>query len=302
VQIAESDIFLGENFSSSHRRKKVLVFGYSIERWSGWYGYHIRINLHMAENITQPDAQELSYVKRVWSFVKEILVVAITVFTVHSFAYAQYEIWPSESMVPTLEVGDRIVVNKFAYGYSRYSLPFGLGNFDGRIMGELPARGDVVVFADPKDPKRTLIKRIMGLPGDRLQLVRGRLVINGKILPRAHEKSYSYRAPKGDMVSVREFREDIPEGRSYHIAERTDFGYLDNTAEYIIPEGHVFAMGDNRDNSADSRLLSGVGYVPVENIIGRAEAIAISFYNCEDGKAITCKYGLPLSRFFSKIN
>ncbi len=249
---------------------------------------------------------EISLVRKLWNFCREILVVVVTVFLVHSFAYAQYEIWPSESMVPTLEVGDRIIVNKFAYGYSRYSLPFqlgqlGFGQDGGRIMGRLPVRGDVVVFADPKDPGRTLIKRIIGLPGDRIQLIRGRLVINDGLIPRTYDKSYSYREPKGRIVSVREFREDNPEGRSYYIAERSDFGHLDNTAEYRVPAGHVFAMGDNRDNSADSRVLSGVGYVPVENIIGRAEVIAVSFYGCDDGKQIKCTAGLPFSRFFKKI-
>lgn len=243
----------------------------------------------------------ISRLRKIWNFSKEILVVGIIVSLFHSFAYAQYEIWPSESMVPTLEIGDRIVVSKYAYGYSRYSLPFGLGFFDGRIMSSLPERGDVVVFADPKDTSRTLIKRIIGLPGDEIQLFRGRLMINGKFLPRTLDRSYSYREPRGNMVSVREYREDNPEGRSYQIAERTDFGRLDDTPLYKVPEGHIFAMGDNRDNSGDSRILSGVGYVPVENIIGRAEAIVISFYKCEDGKDIKCEYGLPFSRFFKKI-
>ena len=186
--------------------------------------------------------------RKLWNFFKEILVIVVTVFLIHSFAFAQYEIWPSESMVPTLEVGDRVIVSKYAYGYSRYSLPFGLGLFEGRIMASLPERGDVVVFADPKDPSRALIKRIIGLPGDKIQLVRGRLVINSKLIPRTYDKSYSYREPRGNMVSVREFREDSPEGRSYHIAERTDFGHLDNTPEYRVPSGHVLARGDNSDN------------------------------------------------------
>jgi len=256
--------------------------------------------------MSQTNHEISSGVKKMWHMCREILIAVMAVFLVHSFAYAQYEIWPSESMVPTLEVGDRVIVNKFAYGYSRYSLPFSselpsFGQGDGRIMGRLPARGDVVVFADPKDPDRTLIKRIIGLPGDRIQLIRGRLVINDRLIPRTYAKSYSYRTPRGRLVSVREFREDNPDGRSYHIAERSDFDHLDNTAEYRVPAGHVFAMGDNRDNSADSRMLSAVGYVPVENIIGRAEMIAISFYGCDDGKQIKCNAGLPFSRFFKKI-
>ncbi|NOZ65059.1 MAG: signal peptidase I [Alphaproteobacteria bacterium] len=244
---------------------------------------------------------EKLFIRKIWDFVKEPVIVVAVFMTIHSFAYAQYEIWPSESMVPTLEIGDRIIVNKYAYGYSRYSFPFGMGGFDGRIMGALPKRGDVVVFADPEGTGRALIKRVMGLPGDEIQVIRGRLVINGKMLPRHQDKSYRYRAPRGRMVSVREFKEKNPEGRAYQIVERTDSGRLDNTPVYKVPEGHFFAMGDNRDNSADSRILSKVGYVPVENLIGRAEVIVMSLYDCDDGKEITCTFGLPLSRFFKKI-
>ncbi len=241
--------------------------------------------------------------QRIWKFAKEPLIIMVAFLGVHSFAYAQYEIWPSESMVPTLEVGDRVIVSKYAYGYSRYSIPFvrSLISAKGRVMGSLPQRGDVVVFADPKDPDRVMIKRVIGLPGDEIQLAGGRVIHNGLILPRIFEKSYRYREPAGNMVSVTEYSEKNPQGRGYHIAERTDRGRLDNTRLYRVPSGHIFAMGDNRDNSADSRILSGIGYVPLENIIGRAEIIAISLYDCNDGKDIKCRFGVAFSRFFKKI-
>jgi len=239
--------------------------------------------------------------RKIWHFIREPLWVFLGVFLFHSFAFAQYEIWPSESMVPTLEVGDRVLVNKYTYGYSRHSMPFGLLDFEGRVWQDEPRHGDIVVFADPKDDSRTLIKRIIGLGGDEVQMIGGRLHVNGKKLRRDFTREYGYEDPHGTPVHVREYREFDQFGKSYSIAERTDYGRLDNTDVYTVPEGHFFAMGDNRDNSADSRVLSAVGYVPLENIIGRADVIGLSLYGCDDGKDIQCHFGIPFSRFFTKL-
>ncbi|MEZ5893945.1 MAG: signal peptidase I [Parvularculaceae bacterium] len=194
-------------------------------------------------------------------------------------AFAMYYI-PSESMLPTLAVGDRILVNKFAYGYSRHSMPFSIGpEIDtptGRLFGHLPERGDLVVFKHPTSGE-TLIKRAVGLPGDIIEIRNGHLFINGAEAPREQEAEFRYREHVGDIASVREFRETLPEGRAHEIYERGDFWPGDNFGPAIVPANHLFVMGDNRDNSLDSRFPApGVGFLPLENLIGRADVMLFS--------------------------
>lgn len=192
---------------------------------------------------------------------------------VRTFLFEPFNI-PSGSMKPTLLVGDYLFVSKFAYGYSRFSLPLGLPLFSGRIFERLPERGDVAVFKLPSDNKTDYIKRIVGLPGDRIQVTGGRLYVNGE--PVGIE-------PKGEFLDdgdgrgqvIPEFEETLPNGVRHRIIEMSDNGFLDNTRVYEVPPGHVFAMGDNRDNSLDSRV-DHVGFVPLENLIGRAEILFFS--------------------------
>jgi signal peptidase I len=212
------------------------------------------------------------------------------VFVMKSFAVAAHFI-PSESMVPTLEVGDRLLVTKWPYGYSRHSLmvdpglPFGDGP-DGRLFGALPERGDVVVFAHPRTGIDT-IKRVIGLPGDRLQLQAGRLYLNGQLVPRERLGAYRYRDPHGQAVAVTSYRETLPEGRSHRIIERSDRGFADDTPPVVVPPGHLFMLGDNRDNSADSRFAE-MGFVPLANVEGRAELITFSWYRCRREPGLAC--------------
>ena len=203
-------------------------------------------------------------------------------------AFATYFI-PSESMVPTLEVGDRLAVSKFAYGWSQYSLPLAnLGiQFSGRILGSLPQRGDVVVFAHPLDG-RTMIKRVIGLPGEHIQLTRGRLYINGKLVERRLEAAYHYRDQQGHVVPVTRYTELLPGGRAHTIIQRSDDSVAETMADYTIPAGNLFMMGDNRDNSADSRFAALMGPVPVENLIGRADTILYSKYDCAPEAGLYC--------------
>ncbi len=189
---------------------------------------------------------------------------------------------PSGSMKATLLVGDYIFVSKFSYGYTKYSVPFALIPFEGRIWAATPKRGDVAVFRNPKDDSTDYIKRVIGLPGDRLQMNNGQLVINGQPVKREAISDWvsDDLGSKGKLV--KRWRETLPNGISYETLDLGD-SYYDNTPEYIVPSGHYFMMGDNRDNSTDSRVLSAVGYVPLENFIGRAEII---FFSLSEGTAI----------------
>lgn len=190
-------------------------------------------------------------------------------------AYEPFNI-PSGSMFPTLLVGDYLFVSKPSYGYSRHSLPFSPPLFEGRILASEPERGDVAVFKKPTDDATDYIKRVVGMPGDRLQVKQGRLHINGEMVPRRRVEDYVMKDSFGRTVSIPQFVETLPNGREYHILEAMgDRAQHDNTREYEIPDGFYFMMGDNRDNSLDSRSNS-VGMVPLENFVGRAEFLFFS--------------------------
>ncbi|MEP3430226.1 MAG: signal peptidase I [Roseibium sp.] len=187
---------------------------------------------------------------------------------------------PSGSMKDTLLIGDYLFVSKYSYGYSRYSFPFGLAPISGRLFGSDPERGDVAVFKLPSDTSIDYIKRVIGLPGDTVQVIDGIVQINGEPVKREQIDDYIEQSASGAVRRVPRFRETLPNGVSYETLDLTPRGQLDNTREYKIPEGHYFMMGDNRDNSIDSRVLSRVGYVPYENFIGRAEVL---FFSIGDG-------------------
>ncbi len=190
---------------------------------------------------------------------------------VRTFAFEPFNI-PSGSMKPTLLVGDYLFVSKFAYGYSRFSLPLSLPLWSGRIFGSLPERGDVVVFKLPADNRTDYIKRVIGLPGDRIQVKNGVVWINGK--PVEMEKVGIFvDEDTGDRGTL--YRETLPDDGSHLMMDLTPFGRLDNTDVYVVPKDHIFVMGDNRDNSLDSRVRH-VGFVPVENLVGRAEILFFS--------------------------
>lgn len=206
--------------------------------------------------------------------VKTVIYAVLIALAVRTFAYEPFSI-PSGSMIPTLLVGDYLFVSKFSYGYSRYSLPFGLPLIPGRIFANEPERGDVAVFKLPSDNKTDYIKRIIGLPGDRIQVIDGIVHINGEAVKRERD---GYLTVSDQMQNPRRFNryvETLPEGKRHDIVEFSDESYSDDTPVYIVPEGMYFAMGDNRDSSKDSRFPS-VGFVPFENLVGRAEFIFFS--------------------------
>lgn len=184
---------------------------------------------------------------------------------------------PSSSMEPGLVTGDYIVVSKFPYGWSRASLPFNPPLFNGRIFERTAVRGDVVVFRLPRDPKQTWIKRVIGLPGDRIQVRGGVVFVNGRALPA--EPIGLTRTHDDPTLQAAQVRETQPNGRSYVTYDGIDGGQGDDTGEYVVPEGFYFMMGDNRDNSLDSRWPRdmGVGLLPAGNIVGRAELVVASW-------------------------
>ena len=169
-------------------------------------------------------------------------------------------------MAPTLIVGDKFFVSKSAYGYSRHSFPLSPPLFSGRVFGAQPAYGDVVVFRLPKDISTDYIKRVVGLPGDRVQMKGGQLYINGKAVEREQVSAGDIcgKAPGG-----KRWRERLPNGKTYETLDCIENGFYDTTPEYRVPAGHYFMLGDNRDNSVDSRVMSRVGFVPYENLVGR---------------------------------
>lgn len=213
--------------------------------------------------------------EEVSEFVKTVLIAVFLALLIRTFLYEPFNI-PSGSMKPTLEVGDYLFVHKPAYGYSRHSFPFGLAPIEGRIWEQEPERGDVVVFKLPTNPYIDYIKRVVALPGETVQTRQGRLYINGKIVPR---KSVGFKSVD-DMhrgeVMMREYIETLPGDITHRIYEETDDRPLDNTEKFLVPEGHVFVMGDNRDNSQDSRAPNAVGFVPYELLVGKADFIFYS--------------------------
>jgi signal peptidase I len=207
-------------------------------------------------------------------FVKTIFYAGLIALGIRTFLFEPFNI-PSASMVPTLLVGDYLFVSKFTYGYSFASLPYGLKLFDGRIAGAAPERGDVVVFKLPRDGKTDYIKRVIGLPGDHIRVTQGVLHINGdavglRRLPDFVDDDRSF------VVRYAQFVETLPGGREHRILKLNNDGLSNNTQEYVVPTGHFFAMGDHRDNSEDSRELKSVGFVPFENIVGRAQILFFS--------------------------
>jgi signal peptidase I len=206
----------------------------------------------------------------------------IIVVVIRTLLFQSFNI-PSGSMEGTLLVGDYLFVSTFSYGYTHYTLPFSPRIFSGRVFGSEPKRGDVVVFRLPRDDSIDYIKRVIGLPGDRIQMIDGLLHINGAAVKRERAQDYIDSDQGPQPVRVKRWHETLPNGVSYDTLDRIENSEYDTTQPYLVPSGHFFMMGDNRDNSLDSRVpptSGGVGYVPFENIIGRAQLV---FFSIGDG-------------------
>jgi len=207
--------------------------------------------------------------------IKTIVYAILIAVVIRTFAFEPFNI-PSGSMIPTLLVGDYLFVSKFSYGYSHFSFPFSPDLFSGRIFGSLPHRGDVVVFKLPRDTSIDYIKRVIGLPGDTVQVKEGELYIDGKEVPRKPAGTFVATDENGVHIALQRYLEELPGGVNHYILKASDQGFANNTPLYQVPAGHVFCMGDNRDNSEDSRFMDAVGYIPVENLVGRADFLFFS--------------------------
>ena len=239
----------------------------------------------------------------IWSFLRFVLILGIVTLLVRSLLFAPFSI-PSGSMLPNLMIGDYLFVSKWPYGYSRYSFPFGMINFNGRLWGSLPERGDIAVFRYPGPGDQDFVKRVIGLPGDRIEMRGGTLTINGQQVQRQpagdfivpvsenspcdpYEGSAARRITADDGTPACAYplvRETLPGGRSFNTIDQVPAGPGDNVAPFTVAEGHLFVMGDNRDDSLDGRFpvaVGGVGQLPIENLEGRA---LISFWST-DGSA-----------------
>ncbi len=245
-------------------------------------------------------ADQSSWLSELWELARTLMYAIVIALGVRTVAFEPFNI-PSSSMVPTLLVGDFLFVSKFAYGYSRHSLPLSPQLFDGRVFGKAPERGDVAVFKWPVDNSTAYIKRIVGLPGDRIQVIGGILNINGKPVQRERIENYVEQDMAGFRTSFPQYVETLPNGRSHRIVEKMgDLADKDQTREVTVPPGHYFAMGDNRDNSEDSRYWK---FVPAENLIGRADFL---FFSIGGGHSILQFWQWPqnvrFDRLFTSVN
>jgi signal peptidase I len=210
--------------------------------------------------------------------IKVIVQALLIALVVRTFLFQPFNI-PSGSLIPTVLIGDYLFVSKYAYGYSRYSIPFSPPLFSGRIWAAEPNRGDIAVFKLPRDNATDYIKRVIGLPGDRIQMIDSILHINGQAVPRELVGKQEVSVGAGFRDRATFYRETLPNGVSFVVQQLQDGNRLGrNTPVFQVPANHFFMMGDNRDNSSDSRDMtdSGVGYVPFENFVGRAEIIFFS--------------------------
>ena len=221
-----------------------------------------------AEELTKKPVKNESWGEVIKTIVYALLIAGV----IRSLFFQPFNI-PSASMEATLLEGDYLFVSKFSYGYSQHSFPFGIIPFSGRVWSGTPERGDVVVFKFPPDDSTDYIKRVIGLPGDRIEMRYGTLYINDEAVPKVETEpfiEYFGSVPH----EVPQFVETLPNGVSYRVLDRQPSSNLDNTQAFRVPEGHYFMMGDNRDNSDDSR--QSVGFVPHENLVGKAQIIFFS--------------------------
>lgn len=255
----------------------------------------------MADSTPAAPASAAAKPKSEWSeTIRFLLKLALVVWLFRSFVFAPFSI-PSESMLPRLLIGDYLFVSKWNYGYSRWSMPFGFPPVPGRLFAGVPARGDTVVFRSKAPDDHDVIKRVIGLPGDQIQMRQGQLILNGQAIPKQRiadfvvplSPNFGERECDGQFIkpaadggatcNIPRYRETLPGGRSYEVLDQRYIPDADDTQVYTVPAGNVFLMGDNRDDSADSRFPStdealpgqpqGMGFIPLDRVQGKAVII-----------------------------
>ena len=239
--------------------------------------------------------------KKIIGNLKTLLIALIIAIIIRSFFFQPFYI-PSSSMEPTLLVGDRIFVSKYSYGYSKHSFPFSPPIINNRMLSTKAKYGDLVVFKTPEDNRTDFIKRLVGLPGDKIQIKNGELFINEKKIPRENLTGLNEIMCGGTKTEVVSFNETLPNGVQYKVVYNK-IGSMKNSDIYKVPEKHYFFLGDNRDCSRDSRFLSSVGYVHENNLVGKARVI---FFSNNTHKGSILKFWnwdetLRLNRFFKKL-
>ena len=233
--------------------------------------------------------------------IKTIFYALIIALIIRSFLFQPFYI-PSSSMEPNLLIGDRLFVSKYSYGYSRHSLPFSPKIYNKRIFAKMPKRGDIIVFKTPVDNRTDYIKRLIGLPGDTIQIIDKNLYLNDVQMKRKETENSANINCGAEAINANFFEETLPSKKKYIAAYRND-GTMSNTDKFIVPENHYFFMGDNRDCSKDSRFLTSVGYVNFNNLVGKAQLI---FFSNDIKKGSFLKFwkwhqSLRFERFFKKI-
>ena len=234
--------------------------------------------------------------------IKTIFYALIIAVLIRSFFIQPFYI-PSSSMEPNLLIGDRLFVSKYSYGYSKHSFPFSPSLFKGRILKSEPKRGDVVVFKTPSDNRTDYIKRLIGLPGDKIKFIDGDLHINGNQILKTRISTSDFVYCGSRTIPVNTFEEKLSNGKKYNSVYIKNYTF-DNSDDFIVPANHYFFLGDNRDCSKDSRFLSEVGYVHEDNLVGKAQFI---FFSSDYNKGSVFKFWkwpdiLRMKRFFKKIN
>ena len=234
-----------------------------------------------------------------FSNLKSIFIAIFVALIIRSFIFEPFNI-PSGSMKPNLLVGDFIFVSKYSYGFSKHSLPFSIPLIPGKIFSSEPERGDVVVFKTPENNRTDYIKRVIGLPGDKIEIKNGIIFINGSEILRKKLNDFIDTDNKTSNKRVRMYNEYFF-NKEINILDITDNGIADNTQLFNVPENHFFVMGDNRDNSQDSRFISTVGFIPYENLVGKAQFIFFSLENARFLQIWKWPNSIRYERIFQKI-